>query len=82
LADLDEDQDADKSTPFDLDGEGRFFDDPNTPDTSCRSPPIVDMGAYEFRDTGPQPCPDDLDCDRMVGQLDLGILLADWGCGT
>jgi len=38
------------------------------------------MGAYEFGDTGPQPCPGDLDCDREVGCSDLGILLACWGC--
>jgi len=36
------------------------------------------MGAYEFGDTGPQPCPGDLDCDRVVGHSDLGILLPAW----
>ncbi len=77
-ADLDDDGDVDEFTPLDLDGEGRFFDDPNTPDTGCRCPPIVDMGAYEFGDTGPQPCPGDLDCDRVVGHSDLGTLLAAW----
>jgi hypothetical protein len=77
-ADLDEDGDTTEFTPLDLDGEGRFFDDPNTPDTGRTCPPIVDMGAYEFGDTGPQPCPGDLDCDRTVRQSDLGILLAAW----
>jgi len=77
-ADLDDDGDTREITPLDLDGEGRFFDDPDTPDAGCRCPPIVDMGAYEFGDTGPQPCPGDLDCDRVVGHSDLGILLAAW----
>ena len=39
----------------DLDGLPRFVDDPNTDDTGFGDPPIVDMGAYEFRD----PCADD-----------------------
>ena len=78
--DLDDDDDTDEITPFDLDGEGRFFDDPNTDDTGCGCAPIVDMGAYEFGDTGPQPCLGDLDCDRVVGHSDLGILLSCWDC--
>jgi hypothetical protein len=78
LADLDDDGDTGEYTPFDLDGGGRFFDDPNTPDTGCGCPPLVDMGAYEFGETGPQPCPGDLDCDRDVDESDLGILLAAW----
>jgi parallel beta-helix repeat protein len=32
----------------DLDGHPRFVDDPNTPDTGSGTPPIVDLGAYEF----------------------------------
>jgi len=32
----------------DLDGNLRFHDDPDTPDTGKGTPPIVDMGAYEF----------------------------------
>jgi predicted outer membrane repeat protein len=32
----------------DLDGHGRRWDDPATPDTGVGPPPIVDMGAYEF----------------------------------
>jgi parallel beta-helix repeat protein len=78
VADLDDDADTSEITPLDLDGEGRFFDDPDTVDTGCGCPPLVDMGAYEFGDTGPQPCPGDLDCDRTVGHSDLGILLAAW----
>ncbi len=78
FADLDDDGDTDEITPLDLDGEGRFFDDPETGDTGCGCPPIVDMGAYEFGGAGPQPCPGDLDCDRVVGHSDLGILLTAW----
>ena len=39
----------------DLDGNPRFVDDPSMDDTGVGDPPIVDMGAYEFRD----PCVDD-----------------------
>jgi len=77
-ADLDDDGDTAEFTPLDLDGEGRFFDDPDTPDSGCGCPPIVDMGAYEFGGTGPQPCLGDLDCNRVVGHSDLGILLSAW----
>ncbi len=77
--DLDNDGDMDEITPLDLDGEGRFFDDPETPDTGCGFVPIVDMGAYEFGDAGPQPCPGDMDGDRDVDHSDLGILLSLWG---
>lgn len=49
-----------KGITTDLDGNPRFVDDPNSPDcpqpdADCGDPPIVDMGAYEFRD----PCADD-----------------------
>jgi hypothetical protein len=77
--DLDADGDTSEITPLDLDGEGRFFDDPNTPDTGCGNPPIVDMGAYEFGDAGPQPCFGDLDDDRDVDLGDLALLLANYG---
>jgi hypothetical protein len=78
FADLDDDDDTTEITPLDLDKEGRFFDDPDTPDTGCGCPAVVDMGVYEFGDTGPLPCPGDLDCDRTVGHSDLGILLGAW----
>jgi len=79
VADLDDDGDTTEATPLDLDGEGRFFDDPNTPDTGCGFPPIVDMGAYEFGDTGPQPCFADFDGDRDVDLSDLAALLSNYG---
>ena len=36
----------------DLDGNPRFVDDPATPDTGNGTPPIVDMGAYEYQAQG------------------------------
>lgn len=54
----------------DLDGEPRFVEDPETPDTGNPSGgrPIVDMGAYEYR------CP--WDCDAGVdGSVNVGDLL-------
>jgi hypothetical protein len=78
-ADLDGDGDVDEFTPFDLDYEGRFFDDPNTPDSGCGSVAIVDMGAYEFGGTGPQPCVGDFDGDGDVDLSDLAELLGSYG---
>jgi predicted outer membrane repeat protein len=77
--DLDGDGDTEEPIPFDLDGNPRFIDDPDTEDTGNPDPdypglPIVDMGAYEFQ------IPGDLNGDGCVDQGDLGILLADWGC--
>ena len=46
IADLD--GDTEESVPFDLDGNPRFVDDPDTIDTGNGMPPIVDMGAYEY----------------------------------
>jgi len=37
----------------DLDGNPRFVDDPDTTDTGNGTPPIVDMGAYEYQPTPP-----------------------------
>jgi len=48
-ADLDLDGDTDEPVPFDLDGNPRFVDDPDTIDTGNGTPPIVDMGAYEYQ---------------------------------
>ena len=62
----------------DLDGNPRFVDDPDTPDTGNGDPPIVDMGAYEFQGTS---CP--WDCESVpegtVGINDFLDLLAQWG---
>ena len=46
--DLDHDGDTGEPLPFDLDWHTRFHDDPDTPDGGNGTPPIVDMGAYEY----------------------------------
>ena len=51
----------------DLDGNSRFVDDPATPDTGVGTPPIVDLGCYEYQP--PSIILGDLNCD---GALDLG----------
>jgi hypothetical protein len=79
VADLDGDGDIEEYVPFDLDGEGRFFDDPDTADTGSGVPPIVDMGAYEFGGSDLPPCHGDLDADRDVDLDDLAVLLAHYG---
>jgi hypothetical protein len=61
----------------DLDGNPRFVDDPATPDTGIGTPPIVDMGAYEFQVASP--CPADVNGDAVVDVLDLLLVLAAWG---
>jgi len=48
ISDLDGDGDVTEPIPFDLAGMARFFDDLLTPDTGLGTPPIVDMGAYEY----------------------------------
>jgi hypothetical protein len=67
--DLDGDGDTIEPIPFDLDGNPRFADDPNTPDTGNGTAPIVDMGAYEFITA----CPlqGDLNTDLLLNGLDV-----------
>jgi predicted outer membrane repeat protein len=77
--DLDEDGDTDEYLPIDLDGEGRFFDDPNTPDGACGEAAIVDLGPYEVGGTGPQPCFGELTGDGIIGLADLACLLSAFG---
>lgn len=57
-------EDVPSDLTTDLDGNLRFVDDPATPDcpqpgADCGTPPIVDMGAYEFQGE----CPEGADCD-------------------
>jgi parallel beta-helix repeat protein len=65
----------------DLDGNPRFVDDPDTEDTGYGTPPIVDMGAYEFQVE--ESCPADFDGNGQVDHSDLEHLLGCWGtpCG-
>ena len=74
VLDLDGDDDTQEPIPFDLGGDLRFIDDPDTDDTGHGEPPIVDMGAYEYQ------IPGDLNGDGGVGHADLNVLLSDWGC--
>jgi hypothetical protein len=47
--DLDHDGDTEELMPYDLDGQPRFFDDENKPDTGWGyHPPLADIGAYEW----------------------------------
>ncbi len=60
----------------DLAGNPRFVDDPDTQDTGLGSPPIVDMGAFEYQ---AWPCPADIHSDGVVDEFDLALVLALWG---
>ena len=53
----------------DLDGNPRFVDDPCTEDTGNGTPPIVDMGAYEFQDINGVPENDR--CENAIGPLEV-----------
>ncbi len=60
--DVDADGDVDEAIPNDVQGALRFYDDPTAPDTGQGSPPVVDMGAYEyFPDCNINLIPDDFD---------------------
>jgi predicted outer membrane repeat protein len=74
--DLDDDGDVDEPIPYDLDGNTRFVDDPETEDTGNGEPPIVDMGAYEYQVDS---CPADFNDDGFVNAADLLFLLGAWG---
>ena len=59
----------------DLDGNPRFADDPDTDDTGCGVPVVVDMGAYEFQGNPAQVVFADLNGDGIVTFIgDLMIL--------
>jgi predicted outer membrane repeat protein len=74
--DLDDDGNVIERTPLDLDGNPRFRDDPDTPDTGFGLvPPIVDIGAYEFAPL----CPQDVNGDGAVNVLDLIEVLLCFG---
>ncbi len=60
----------------DLDGRLRFADRLGTPDSGKGTPPIVDMGPYEYQCTG------DLDGDGEIDLSDLGTLLSAYGTTT
>ncbi len=76
--DLDDDGDTDEPIPFDLDGSPRFIDDPITADTGNGTPPIVDMGAYEYVNSCDidDECQDGLFCTG-VERCTAGVCVAD-----
>lgn len=59
------------SITSDLAGNPRFVDDPFMPDTGNGTPPLVDIGAYEYQ----ADCHGDLNGDRTVDFRDLLTLL-------
>ena len=78
--DLDDDGDADEPIPFDLDWNPRFVDDPDSENTGCGAPVILDMGAYEFQGSAWHPMLiGDIEGDGDVDTADLLLLLATWG---
>ena len=75
--DLDGDDDTSEPTPFDLDGFPRFIDELCTTNTGNGTPPIVDMGAYEFLRS-------DINHDGSVNFTDFAPFALRWlqsGCG-
>ena len=68
-----------KDITTDLDGNPRFIEDANTPDTGLGNCPIVDMGSYEFQEGTVNCCPADFDNSGDVGVKDLLFLLGAWG---
>jgi hypothetical protein len=79
--DLDADRLTSEFTPLDLGEEARFAVGAVT-GIGCGVPVIVDMGAFEFVGSGPQPKRGDLNGDLTVDGLDLAILLGMWGSYT
>ena len=66
--------------PLDLDGNPRFVNDRNTPDTGCGPGATVDVGAHEFQGgIAVEAILGDIDGDEIVGIIDFLALLAAWG---
>jgi hypothetical protein len=59
-----------------LDRNPRFLDDLGMPDDGLGTPPLIDMGAYEFQG---ETCYGDIDGDHDVDATDLASLLAHYG---
>ena len=79
VLDLDGDGNVEEPTPFDVEGESRFVDDSGMRDIGSGTPPIVDIGAYEFQE---DTCFADLDGDRTVAMPDVELLLLNYGKTT
>ena len=74
--DLDNDGDALEPLPVDMGYLLRSVDRIATPDTGTGTPPIVDMGIYEYQ------CRGDLNGDGIIDLSDLATLLAHYGSIT
>ena len=61
--DIDDDTNTTEPIPWDLDDKPRFYDAPLTVDNGIGTPPIVDMGAYEYQGIPADFDPDDGDVD-------------------
>ena len=80
IADLDNDGDTAEPTPFALGGALRFIDDPATADTGLGTPPLADIGAFEFG-TPAAPCRADYNTDGVVNSQDFFDFLAEFFVG-
>lgn len=78
IYDLDEDGNTTEPTALDLSGNRRFWDDPNTPDQGRGTPPLVDMGVYEYGSVPPT-VPGDVNSDGCVDDIDLIAVLFAFG---
>lgn len=82
VSDIDGDGITKEVIPVDLDGNGRFADDPK-PDKGTfafAGYPVIDMGAYEY--PGREPIDGDLNYDGRVDLEDLAIMASRWLEGT
>lgn len=76
--DLDGDGNTTEPVPYDYTGGPRFLNDGDTADTGIGTPPIVDMGAYEFQpDCNGNGVPDFLDIAGGTSQDENGNGIAD-----
>jgi len=66
----------------DLDGKPRFSDDPDTTDTGNGTPPIVDMGAYEFAGGIAKYHPADTNSDYVISMLEILGYIDQWAVGN
>jgi len=74
--DLDGDANTTEPLPLDIFLAPRFHDDTGTPDTGSGTPPIVDMGVFEFQGTTQPPSPYPFFEERTVIASPAGIAAA------
>jgi len=73
--DLDNDGNITEPVPYDLAMANRFLDDPDTTDTGNGTPPLMDMGAYEYGsqadDDGDGVVNEDDDCPATIPGMNV-----------